>query len=516
MQLKYSVVILICFLPLILASSIHDDCNELKIISSRISQCQTLPTGKQSCVISGQAQLSLSNIGSTTCMFFSDDSGANVYYLRIKFEDVFCQWTTIHQYYTFPVSVEISSKLICPNFEYCSWGAKCVPRREYFPEITKESLSWPGITSCISIPAKTRFCGVIHYDPCLHFRWYLLPQYNATYRVDKITGHTCQPIITISEAIDNRLVNTTTSDQVITNSGIELNVLGTYDQPLSLPSPYLVQNVHDFSDSHLESASSPSQPTPGQLGDIQAPKPLSTDFIFSPLMVYCTNYETTLRCHIPQSYISVIQNQRPNILPRAVHNHHLYINSDGVLQSKLLRSAPVNIHIRFNDMSLAISHYKICPRIESIDSVTGCHSCPVAAKIIIRAKSICSPGTVSVSFNNIPLSSRAVALSTDSSLVTIQFVTSVPCHEERLCLYYNEIKSCEPVSFCLDTPTLSLTQRNETVAQSTAVIHSSGLFDSFLSTTSSLGTTLQQGLYWFFAIIAAIFIFSMVINLCRR
>ena len=182
------------------------------------------------------AELTLSNIGSTTCLFFSDDSGSNIYYIRVTFTDVLCQWTTIHQYYTFPVSVHISSKLICPNYEYCSWGAKCVPRRKYFYEITKESRSWPGTTSCKSIPAKSRFCGVIHYDPCLHFRWYLLPQYNATYRVDKITGHTCRPIITISEAIDNRLINTSTSDQVITESGITLNVLGRYDQPLSLPS----------------------------------------------------------------------------------------------------------------------------------------------------------------------------------------------------------------------------------------------------------------------------------------
>ena len=43
-----------------------------------------------------------------------------------------------------------------------------------------------------------------------------------------------QSLLTISEAINNRLINTSTSDQIITKSGIELNVLGTYDQPLSL------------------------------------------------------------------------------------------------------------------------------------------------------------------------------------------------------------------------------------------------------------------------------------------
>ena len=513
---KYSIVLLACFIPLLLASPANQECNELKIITSRVSACETLPSGQKSCSLSGQAQLTLSNIGSTTCLFFSDDSGSNIYHVRVTFEDVTCQWTTIHQYYTFPVSVHISSKLVCPNFEYCSWGAKCVPRREYFPEITKESRAWPGVTSCISVPAKTRFCGVIHYDPCLHFRWYLLPQYNATYRVDKITGHTCRPIITISEAINNRLVNISTSDHVTTKSGIALNILGTYDQPLSLPSPYFVQNIHDFSDSHLESASPNSQPVPGQLGDIQAPSPLSTNFIFSPLMVDCNTYETTLHCHLPQSYISVLQTQRPNILPRAVHNHHLFVNTDGVLESKLLQSAPVAVHLRFSDMRVSLLHTKVCPRIESIESVDGCHSCPLAAKIVLRAKSVCSSGLVSVSFNAIPLSTRAVSLSTDSSLVVIQFVTSLACHKERVCLFYNEIKSCEPVSFCLDAPTLHLTQRNETIAQSTALIHSSGLFDSFTTATQSLGTSIKQYLIWFFAILAGIFTISLLITLLKR
>ena len=257
---------------------------------------------------------------------------------------------------------------------------------------------------------------------------HLLPQYNATYRVDKITGHTCRPIITISEAIDNRLVNTSTSDQVITKSGITLNVLGTYDQPLSLPSPYFVQNINDFQDSHLESASSNSQPIPGQLGDIQTSSSMSTDFIFNSLMVDCDNSETTIHWHLPQSYITTLQNQQPNILPRVVNNHHLFVNSEGVLESKLLQSAPVAVHVRFDNIRLLVSQSRICPVIESVQAIEGCHSCSLAAKIVLRAKSICQSGSVSVSFNAIPLSSRAITLSTDSSLVVIQFLTSQRCH----------------------------------------------------------------------------------------
>ena len=233
-------------------------------------------------------------------------------------------------------------------------------------------------------------------------------------------------------------------------------------------------------------------------------------------MVDCDNYESTLHCHLPQSYISTLQNQRPNILPRVVHNHHLFVNSEGVLESKLLQSAPVSIHLQFKDMRLSVSQSRICSVIESVESIEGCHSCSLAAKVVLRAKSICKSGSVSVSFNAIPMSSRDITLSTDSSLVDIQFLTSQRCHKERVCLYHNEIKSCEPVSFCLDDPVLSLTQRNMTGSSTTALVHSSGLFDQLSMTTLSIGASIKKYVIWFLAILACIFTLSFLVTLLKR
>lgn len=39
--------------------------------------------------------------------------------------------------------------LACPQNKYCGWGTHC--HRDYkFETITKEALSWPGITDCIA------------------------------------------------------------------------------------------------------------------------------------------------------------------------------------------------------------------------------------------------------------------------------------------------------------------------------------------------------------------------------
>ena len=155
------------------------------------------------------------------------------------------------------------------------------------------------------------------------------------------------------------------------------------------------------------------------------------------------------------------------------------------------------------------SQSRICPVIESVQTIEGCHSCSLAAKIVLRAKSICQSGSVSVSFNAIPLSSRAITLSTDSSLVDIQFLTSQRCHKERVCLSHNEIKS-------FDDPILSLTQRNMTGSSTTALAQSSGLFDQISMTTTSIGTSIKQYLIWFLAILASIFTLSFVVTLFKR
>ena len=302
---------------------------------------------------------------------------------------------------------------------------------------------------------------------------------------------------------------------MITQYGIDINVIGTFDQPITLPSPFLVQNIHNVKDSHIESASRKSQPTPGQLGDIQTAEPMSTNFIFNPFMVQCNNYETTINCDVIYRRATSIffKKQKPNILPRAVHNHHFYLAPDGTLESTLLQSAPVVIHLKFKNMRISVHHTKICPQIISVTSVTGCHSWQLAAKIVLRAKSLCSSGPASVSFNDLPLSTRSVHLSTDVSDVTIHFVTSSPCHEERVCLSYNELRSCEPISFCLDDPTIRLTQRNVSSARSVALLHSSGLFDSFVSPVQYLGSVIKTGLYLLLGCLAAFFFLSLLITL---
>ena len=77
------------------------------------------------------------------------------------------------------------------------------------------------------------------------------------------------------------MINTPVVDQIVTQSGIQINVLGTFGQPITLSSPLKVQNIHNHKDTHIESASPKSQPITGQLKDIQASHPLSTDFIFN-------------------------------------------------------------------------------------------------------------------------------------------------------------------------------------------------------------------------------------------
>ena len=148
-----------------------------------------------------------------------------------------------------------------------------------------------------------------------------------------------------------------------------------------------------------------------------------------------------------------------------------------------------SVHLQFNDMNHSMFRTKIYPRNESIESVTGCPSGSVAAKFVLRAKSICSlrdpfpfPSIAFPFLSKVLLYQRQ--LSCDHTIYHLFGMSQ----GARLLIPF---KSCETISFCLDDPILNLTQRNETSAQSTALIHSCGIFDLFASATQSLGTSIK-------------------------
>ena len=109
-----------------------------------------------------------------------------------------------------------------------------------------------------------------------------------------------------------------------------------------------------------------------------------------------------------------------------------------------------------------------------------------------------------------------VNLASEASAIVIEIITSVACREERIFLSHNGIRSCEPLSFCLDDPTIDLAHRNVSSGRAVAIQQQTGLFDPIITSFTAFGSQFQQVIYYFIGIIAAFFLFSLVIILLKR
>ncbi|KAG1695593.1 hypothetical protein GQR58_006539 [Nymphon striatum] len=65
---------------------------------------------------------------------------------------------------------------------------------------------------------------------------------------------------------------------------------------------------------------------------------------------------------------------------------------------------------------------------------SGYYACTYVATVTITAESTCLPGIVQVSFLSIPVSTRTLQLTTESTDYDIEFKNDVKCHKEKVCL----------------------------------------------------------------------------------
>ena len=507
-QLRYSLVLLALMIPLLTLG-----CNEHTIIHSNVHSCRDLHDAK-TCQISANIQLSLNTLQATTCLWLQDENGSNIYHIQLQYLRAECHWDLERLYYTFPVETRVTGEVVCPQNAYCSWGLHCKQGNSNFPGRLKESIFWPGRTHCMG--ADNSMCTIIHAQPCFFYRWYLVGQYNQTYEVHRITGAICNPIIQVTEIINNTATEFVTSSTSITKSGIKVTVLGNYDQPSIQILDSFVRNIDDPQEAYLARSSPQNQVVTGTLGDIQSPTPFSKEFIFPHDFVLCHSYEERISCDSQESYVHTLTKTKSHILPKVHGNHKFLVDQSGTLKSQLLQSSPAIVHMVIKNMSVTVRTIQVCPQITSNLGVQGCHSCSVPAKFKITAKSTCQDGRVDVSLVDIPLSTRSVYLSTTDAPITIEFKTAKPCHQETLCLVFNELRSCETFQFCLDDPELELFQRNISTATDSGIATSPSFWETVKISSTNFFSSMRKTLYYLAIILAAIFAFSLIITLLKR
>ena len=311
-----TVLVVMLLLPLVLP------CNDHKISQSKVEHCEKNVDG-EICRMKLNVGITLKNLGARSCLWLTDENANPITRIELEFEKVDCTYTTELQYFTAPCKIDSMLVIHCSQNEYCGWGHNCVGGARfqekdsdrvvngeeiyYSPLFTKESTQYPGRTECKGHVVGTPMCGIKHYSPCLFYRYWFIPVYERVYKVSKITGRQCESTIIVTEGLAEE--NQTTyrirgQRNLLTETGIEIDLQGTYAQGESYFRESLVVRAGNASEGYLIEASPASQPRSHSIGDIQAETPLMKTFIYDQNMVSCKFYHEQMRCRKPDSVIT--------------------------------------------------------------------------------------------------------------------------------------------------------------------------------------------------------------------
>ena len=525
--LQVTVLVIMLLIPIVLP------CNDHKIMQSKVEHCEKTADG-ENCKMKLNVGVTLKNLGAKSCLWLTDENANPVTRIELEFEKVTCVYSTEIQYFTAPTTLDSMLTVHCSQNEYCGWGHNCVGGARfqekdsdrvvdgeeiyYSPLFSKDSTQYPGRTECQGHVVGTPMCGIKHYSPCLFYRYWFIPEYERIYKVSKITGRQCESTIVVTEGLaDSNQTTYRISGQknLITDTGIEIDLQGTYAQGDSYFKEALVTRVGNVTEGYLIEASPPSQPRSQSIGDVQSATQSMKTFIFDQTMVSCKFYHEQMRCRKPDSVITNMFTERKNALPLRHDKHEMSLSFNGKLISEPLESAPMNLLLSADEYSVFVKTVVVCPKIEKQISITGCYSCSSLAVLKIQAKSTCMPGVVSVAFKDITISTRMVKLETSSTEIIITFQTDKQTHSERLCLSHKEIEDCIALSFTLDAPSITLTSSSSGKSYTGQTVDDdfSKTIGGFVSDTLK---ALSTPIYTILGIIGAIYILSFVYAMVKH
>lgn len=111
-----------------------------------------------------------------------------------------------------------------------------------FEAETEESRSYTGLSNCLTGGLGSG-CFLFSRAACNFYRVWYIPDLLKSFEVSKITGYKCQYNIVLEHLQNSSLTQITVQDTTQTASGIEITVLGSYDQAQLFLNENLVQRM---------------------------------------------------------------------------------------------------------------------------------------------------------------------------------------------------------------------------------------------------------------------------------
>lgn len=387
---KYLLIALLCISGL---SEAKATCSDSAILSSELRLCETQGPDTKTCRLNTVAELTLKSLKHETCLLLQDKSGTNIVSLKLKLNSVQCDFTTQQEYFTFPVEPKTIAQTSCVFDHKCGRGFHCYKAKfgntgVKFQAETEESLSYPGLTNCLPGGIGTG-CFIVTRAACNFYRVYYVPDLLKSFGESRITGCTCNYHIGLEHLENNTLTQITVKDVTETRSGIQVSVLGSFDQSAIFIDEKLVQRMANRNEGFLMNTSPRNSPQVGKVGVVQANQSFTKHFIFNPDMSHCDFYESSLRCNSAHDPILRMMETKETALP-ITRDLHLLQLQNGKLKSTLLASSAVKIQLRFTNFKLEVHMRTVRLKFTSNSiQVSGCYRCQQLAHATFSALSTC-------------------------------------------------------------------------------------------------------------------------------
>lgn len=468
-------MLLVVLFVLTVAIPVNSDCSEHAILRSENEVCDHTLEGFQKCKVSSTAEITLRSIGYESCLWLRSKHNDDLLSLKIRFIGVECEFNTKRKYYTFPVQAKHVSQITCAQNFRCGWGKNCFKediesRKMRFEAETDGSRDFPGITTCDQSTLASG-CHIIHRSACAFRRTYYVPDLENSFEVSEITGHFCRYNLAVEHTDNGTVTHMTIRETEYTPTGIRLTILGAFNQPDVHITESLVKSVSRPSEAYLVQTSDVSNPKVGSIGEVQANSSYTKEFIFDKAMTSCDWYESQIRCSTSHNALTEMVRSKEKAIP-ITKSLHLFRMDKGKLKSDLLISSAVRLQLQFTDYSVTVQRKTVCPKISAASITTlGCYDCGLLARISFRGQSTCEIGIAEVKFATIDIHTKVVQLDTEEAELTIRFLATKKCFQEKLCLQAGNMIQCTKIDFCLEEPSVHLKMlgMNFTNAQSSVI-----------------------------------------------
>lgn len=397
-------------------------CDSGITVEGSITNC-FINGSEETCTLSVDTLVSIPFVGGSACIIFTSDSGDIVGNFTIKYDQAIERVDMSYLYTTDRWVPNTQANKQCYLEEGCTANLEC----DTFDGtsdvsagglLTGLGILRPGLTQC-DRSCGCAGCGCFScLQACTYHRYAFFPM---AYCVDVLAPsyRVLEPDVSYNAVLGDQYIieGSLTEMQVVNNIGdFQLRLMGNLQGGTTLFGDLKV--VHGQGYSLLVEANPLNSNIASQIGDIQGNNcqlMAAGQFTFPQNVVETSVGSTTVTHTFPSSGMDVfLQRIDDSSLPKSAGGI-LWSYSDGDKTLRGLNPFPGELLIQLtslNPVTITRNINVVCPALNSF-TVEGCHSCVQGAKLIIIAKSECSPGTVSVTATgNVEVNTPSIYLST--------------------------------------------------------------------------------------------------------